>query len=220
MELSREFDKIDAMPIGEDVRQLDEQNENIANMIMAVYLRDSLHGRATRCQYAINCRRDNGELVRVMFNSRDWFFGRTPEGGVPQHPTKVTRDDLSVCTVSDIFLPVNVSERVGKMTIQDLLEDLCSWYVTRVKNMNKNIIPPCEFVDVFNRSKILPLASYDVLIRAHATWLDSCQRKMCDPNTSDYDYQRLTLEKSEYQARINDMLTVKYAMLFTEQERK
>lgn len=50
--------------------------------------------------------------------------------------------------------------------------------------------------------------------------IESCQEKMYDPNTSDYDHQRLTLEKSEYQNRINDMLAIKYAMLFAEQERK
>lgn len=38
--------------------------------------------------------------------------------------------------------------------------------------------------------------------------------------TSDYDIQRLILEKNEYQSRINDMLAVKYAMLFAEQENK
>lgn len=217
MELSREFDKVNAMPIGEDVRHLDEPHENIVNMIIAVYLRDSLINNKYRWQYAINCRRDNGEMVRIMFNSREWFFGRTPEGGIPQHPTKVTRDDLSVCTVGDVFLPVNVNEPVAKMTIQNLLQDICSWYVTRV---NKNVIPPYEFVDVCNRSKTMPLVSYDVLIHAHSTWLESCQAKMFDPNTSEYEYQRLILEKSDYQSRINDMLTVKYAMLFAEQERK
>lgn len=220
MELAKEFDKVDAMPIGEDVRHLDEPNENIANMIMAVYLRDSLYGRATRCQYAINCRRDNGELVRIMFNSRDWFFGRTPEGGVPQHPIKITRDDLSICTVGDIFLPVNVSERVSKMTIQELLQNVCSWYVAYTKEHNKDIIPPYKFVDLFNSSGIMPTNHYESIIHAHSTWVGSCQEKMYDPNTSEYDYQRLTLEKSEYQNRINDMLAVKYAMLFAEQERK
>lgn len=220
MELSREFDKVDAMPIGEDVRHLDEPNKNIANMIMAVYLRDSLVNNKLHCQYAINCRRDNGELVRIMFNSRDWFFGRTPEGGVPQHPTKVTRDDLGVCTVGDIFLPVTVSEHVSKITVQDLLQDICSWYVTRAKNTNKGIFPPYKFVDLFNSSKTMPLISYEVIIDAHSTWIESCQKKMCDPNTSDYEYQRLTLEKSEYQYRINAMLTVKYAILFAEQENK
>lgn len=44
--------------------------------------------------------------------------------------------------------------------------------------------------------------------------------KMVDPTTSDYDIQRLTLEKSEHQSRINDALAVKYAMLFAEQEQK
>lgn len=220
MELLQEFDKVDAMPIGEDVWHLDEPDENIVNMIMAVYLRDSLHSRAPRCQYAINCRRDNGELVRVMFNSRDWFFGRTPKGGIPQHPTKITRDDLSVCMVGDVFLPVTVSERVGKMTISDLLQDICSWYVAFTREHNKNIIPSSKFVDLFNSSKIMPLNQYDVMINAHSTWVASCQEKMYDPNTFDYDYHRLALEKSEYQARINDMLAVKYAMLFAEQERK
>lgn len=220
MELSREFDKVDAMPIGEDVRHLDEPNENIDNIIMAVYLRDSLVNNKIHCQYAINCRRDNGELVRIMFNSRDWFFGRTPEGGVPQHPTKVTRDDLSICTVGDIFLPVNVSERFAKITIQDLLQDICSWYVTYTKEHNKDVIPPYKFVEIFKNSKVLPLVSYKTIIHAHSTWIESCQEKMVDPTTSEYDYQRLTLEKSEYQYRINAMLTVKYAMLFAEQERK
>lgn len=220
MELSREFDKVSVMPIGEDVRHLDEPNENIAKMIMAVYLRDSLHGCATHCQYAINCRRNNGALVRVMFNSRDWFFGRTPEGGVPQHPIKVTRDDLSICTVGDVFLPVNVSERVAKMTIQDLLQDICSWYVAYTREHYKDVIPSYKFVDICNRSKILPIICYDDLIRAHSTWIRSCDEKMYDPNTSDYDVQRLFIEKSEYQYKINDMLTVKYAMLFAEQERK
>lgn len=220
MELLREFDKVDAMPIGEDVRHLDEPNENIANMIMAVYLHDSLHGGVTHCQYAINCRRSNGELVRVMFNSRDWFFGRTPESGVPQHPTKVARDDISVCTVGDVFLPINVSERVSKMTIQDLLQDVCSWYVMYTKEHNKDVIPSYKFVNLFNRSEIKPFNYYETVIQAHSTWIESCQEKLIDPNTSDYDRQRLTLEKSEYQYRINDMLTVKYAMLFAEQERK
>ena len=220
MELSKEFDKVDAMPIGEDVRHLDEPNENIVNMIMAVYLRDSLYGRATRCQYAINCRRDNGELVRIMFNSRDWFFGRTPEGGVPQHPTKVTRDGLRASTVGDIFTPVNVSELVGRMTISELLQDICSWYVIYNREHNKDIIPTHKFVDLFNGSGIMPTNHYENIIHAHSTWVETCQEKMYDSNTSEYDYQRLTLEKSEYQNRINDMLTVKYAMLFAEQERK
>ena len=43
---------------------------------------------------------------------------------------------------------------------------------------------------------------------------------MMDPTTSDYDIQRLTLEKSEYQSRINDMIGIKYAMLFAEKEHK
>lgn len=43
---------------------------------------------------------------------------------------------------------------------------------------------------------------------------------MEDPTTSDYDIQRLTLERTEYQSRINDMLAVKYAMLFAERENK
>lgn len=220
MELSREFDKVDAMPIGEDVRHLDKPNDNIVNLIMAVYLRDSLYGRATRCQYAINCRRDNGELVRIMFNSRDWFFGRTPEGGVPQHPTKVARDDLSVCTVGNVFTPVNVSELVGRMTISELLQDICSWYVIYNRDHNKDIIPTHKFVDLFNSSGIMPTNHYENIIHEHSTWVESCQEKMYDSNTSEYEYQRLTLEKSEYQNRINDMLTVKYAMLFAGQERK
>jgi hypothetical protein len=45
-------------------------------------------------------------------------------------------------------------------------------------------------------------------------------RHLDDPTTPDYDLQRLILEKSEYQSRINDMLAVKYAMLFAEQEQK
>lgn len=220
MELLKEFEKVDAMPIGKDVQHLDEPNNNIVNMIMAVYLRDSLYCREPRWQYAINCRRDNGELVRVMFNSRDWFFGRTPEGGIPQHPTKVTRNEFRTRTVGDIFMPVNVSEIVGRMTISELLQDICSWYVTFTREHNKDIIPTHKFVDVFNRSKTMPLLSYDAMIDAHSTWLGSAQEKMSDPNTSDYDYQRLTLEKSEYQSRINALLTVKYAMLFAEQERK
>ena len=213
MEISREFDKIDVMPIGEDVRHLDEPNKNIVNMIIAVYLRDSLHGRATRCQYAINCRRNNGELVRIMFNSRDWFFGRTPEGGVPQHPTKVTRDDLRACTVGDIFTPVNVSELVSRMTISELLQDICSWYVIYNREHNKDVIPTHKFVDLFNSSGIMPTNHYEIMIHAHSTWIESCNEKMMDPTTSEYDVQRLTLEKNEYQSRINDML-------FAEQERK
>lgn len=208
------------MPIGEDVRHLDEPNDNIVNMIMAVYLRDSLLGGDGKHQYAVNCHRGNNELVRIMFNGRDWYFGVTPEGGVPQHPVKVSRECLDICTVDNIVHPVTVNERFGKMTICDLLQDICSWYVSYTRAHNKDIIPPYEFVDICNRSKIMPLICYDDLIRAHSTWIKSCDEKMYDPNTSEYDYQRLTLEKSEYQARINDMLTVKYAMLFAEQERK
>lgn len=220
MELSREFDKVEAMPIGEDVRHLDEPNDNIVNMIMAVYLRGSLYGRATRFQYAINCRRNNEELVRIMFNGRDWFFGRTPEGGIPQHPTKVTRDDLRACTVGNIFTPVNVSEIVGRMTISELLQDICSWYVIYNRERNKDIIPTHKFVDLFNSSGIMPTNHYENMIHAHSTWIETCQEKMCDPNTSEYEYQYLSLEKSAYQNRINDMLAVKYAMLFAEQENK
>lgn len=42
MELKKEFENVNALPIGEDVRHLEEPNENIINMIMAVYLRGSL----------------------------------------------------------------------------------------------------------------------------------------------------------------------------------
>lgn len=42
MELQKKFDNVDVLPIGEDVRHLDEPNDNIINMITAVYLRDSL----------------------------------------------------------------------------------------------------------------------------------------------------------------------------------
>lgn len=220
MKLKEEFDKVDAMPIGEDVRHLDEPNENIVNMIMAVYVRYSLLNDDGDHQYAINCRRGHNELVRIMFNGRDWYFGVTPEGGIPQHPIKVDRECLDVCTVDNVFHPVTVNERVGKMTIRDLLRDVCSWCVSYTKEHNKDIIPPCKFVDVCNRSKIMPEIGYDNLIRAHSTWIKSCNEKMYDPNTSDYDVQRLTLEKSEYQCRINDMLSIKYAMLFAEQERK
>lgn len=107
-------------------------------MITAVYLRDSLVNDNSHHQYAINCRRNDGELVRIMFN----------------------------------------------------------------------------------RSGMMPLNHYEVMIHAHSTWIESCDEKMMDPTTSDYDVQRLTLEKSEYQSRINDMLAVKYAMLFAEQELK
>lgn len=220
MELLREFDKIDAMPIGEDVRHLDEPNENIINLIMAVYLRNSLLNGDGDHQYAINCRRGHNELIRIMFNGRDWYFGATPESGIPQHPIKVDRECLDICTVDNVFHPVAVSENIGKMSIRDLLLDICSWYVAFTREHNKDIIPPYKFVDVCNRSKIMPRICYDDLIRAHSTWIKSCDEKMCDPNTSDYDVQRLTLEKNEYQYRINDMLTVKYVMLFAEQERK
>lgn len=47
------------------------------------------------------------------------------------------------------------------------------------------------------------------MIHAHSTWIDSCNEKIGDPTTSDYDIQRLILEKSEYQSRINDMLFAK-----------
>lgn len=187
---------------------------------MVVYLRDSLYGRESRWQYAINCRRDNGELVRIMFNSHDWFFGRTPEGGVPQHPIKVTRNELRSRTVDGIFMPIKVSEIVGRMTIGELLQDICSWYVVYTRDHNKEIIPTRKFVDLFNISRIMPMNHYENIINAHSTWVNSCQEKMCDANTSEYDHQRLTLEKSEYQTRINALLTVKYAMLFAEQERK
>ena len=49
------------------------------------------------------------------------------------------------------------------------------------------------------------------MIHAHSTWIKSCDEKMMDPTTSDYDIQHLTLEKSAYQSRIN-------AMLFAEQD--
>ncbi len=220
MVLSKEFDTVDATPIGEDVRHLEEPNENIVNMIMAVYIRKSLLDGDGNYQYAINCRRGRNELVRIMFNGRDWYFGVTPEGGVPQHPVKVDRECLDICTVDNIFHPFAVSERVGKMTIRDLLQDVYSYYVAFTREHNKDIIPPYKFVDVCNRSKIMPRICYDDLIRANSTWIKSCNEKMYDPNTSDNDVQRLTLEKSEYQYRINDMLTVKYAMLFAEKERK
>ena len=220
MELSREFDNVDVLPIGEDVRHLDEPNKNIINIIMAVYLRDSLIHNEDRYQYAINCRRDNGELVRIMFNGRDWYFGETPRGGVPQHPAKFTRDDIDSCTVGYVFRTINVSEHLAKWTIHDLLSDICSWYVTNVKNMNNDIVPPYKFVNLFNSSGMMPLNHYEVMIHAHSTWIESCNEKMMSPTTSDYDIQRLTLEKSEYQSRINDMLAVKYAMLFAEQEQK
>lgn len=67
---------------------------------------------------------------------------------------------------------------------------------------------------------MMPLNHYNVMINAHSTLIESCNEKLWDPTTSDYDIQRLILEKSEYQSRINDMLAVKYAMLFAEQEQK
>lgn len=220
MELLREFDNVDVLPIGADVKHLREPTENIINMIKAVYLRDSLINVNSHCRYTINCRRDDEELVRVMFDSRDWYFGRTPQGGVPLHPTKITCNDLDTCTVGNIFHPIAVSEHIDKMTIRDLLSDTCSWYVKRVKSMNNDIIPPYKFVDIYNRSGVMPVNHYEVMIHAHSTWIDSCNEKMVDPTTSDYDIQRLSLERTEYQSRINDMLAVKYAMLFTEQEHK
>ena len=218
MELTKEFDNVDVLPIGEDVRHLDEPNDNIVNMITAVYLRDSLIHNSPRWQYTIKCWHDDGELVRIMFDSRDWYFGKTPRGGVPQHPAKFTRDDIDSCTVGYALHPVNVSEHLAAMTIHDLLWDTCSWYVTQAKG--NDIVPPCKFVNMFNRSGMMPLNHYDVMIHAHSTWIESCNEKMMDHTTSDYDIQRLTLEKSEYQSRINDMLAVKYAMLFAEQESK
>lgn len=218
MELLKEFDNVDIRPIGEDVRHLDEPNDNIVNMITAVYLRDSLINDNSRRQYAINCWNDDGDLVRIMFNSRDWYFGKTPKGGVPQHPAKFTRDDIDSCTVGYALHPVNVSEHFAAMTIHDLLWDTCSWYMEQMKN--NDIIPPYKFVNLFNSSGMMPLNHYEVMIHAHSTWIESCNAKMEDPTTSNYDIQRLTLEKSEYQSRINDMLAVKYAMLFAEQEQK
>lgn len=220
MELPKEFDNVDILPIGEDVRHLDESNKNIINIITAVYLRDSLIHNESRYQYIINCRRDKGELVSIMFNGRDWYFGETPKSGVPQHQAKFTRDDIDSCTIGYAFRQVNVSEQLAGMTIHDLLWDTCSWYVKRVKSMNKDIVPPCKFVDLFNRSGMMPLNHYEVMIHAHSTWIESCNEKMGDPTTSDYDVQRLTLERTEYQSRINDVLAVKYAMLFAEQEHK
>lgn len=218
MELSREFDKVDILPIGEDVRHLDEPNDNIITMITAVYLRDSLINNNSRRQYAINCWRNDGELVRIMFDGRDWYFGKTPRGGVPTHPAKFTRDDIDSCTVGYALHPIDMSEHLAAMTIHDLLWDTCSWYMERVKN--NDIIPSYKFVDLFNSSGMMPLNHYEIMIHAHSTWIESCNEKMMDPTTSDYDVQSLTLEKSEYQSRINDMLTVKYAMLFAEQEHK
>lgn len=220
MELSREFDKVDILPIGADVQHLREPNANILNLITAVYLRNSLANADSNCRYTINCRRNDGSLVRIMFNSRDWYFGMTPPRGVPLHPTKITRNDLDNCTVGNIFYPITVSEHVDKMTIRDLLWDTCSWYVKLVKNKNNDIIPPYKFVDVYNRSGIMPFNHYEVMIHTHSTWIESCNEKMMDPTTSDYDVQRLTLERTEYQSRINDLIAVKYSMLFAEQEHK
>lgn len=218
MELPKEFDNIDVLPIGEDVRHLDEPNDNIIAMITAVYLRDSLINNKLHCQYAITCWRNDGELVRIMFNSRDWYFGNTPKGGVPQHPAKFTHDDIDSCTVGYALHPINVSEHLAAMTIRDLLWDTCSQYVTQARD--NDIVPSYKFVNLFNRSGMMPLNHYDVMIHAHSTWIESCNEKMGNPTTSDYDIQRLILEKSEYQSRINDMLAVKYAMLFAEQEQK
>ena len=218
MELKKEFDNVDVLPIGEDVRHLDEPNKNIINMITAVYLRGSLVNDNSRRQYAINCWRNDGELVRIMFDGRDWYFGKTPKGGVPQHPAKFTRDDIDSCTIAYALHPVNVSEHLAAMTIHDMLGDTCSWYVTRAED--NDIVPPYKFVDLFNHSGMMPLNHYEVMIHAHSTWIDSCNEKIGNPTTSDYDLQRLILEKSEYQSRINDMLAVKYAMLFAEQEHK
>ncbi len=218
MELSKEFGNVDVLPIGEDVRHLDEPNNNIVNMITAVYLRDSLVNDNSRRQYAINCWRDDGYLVRIMFDGRDWYFGATPKGGIPQHPAKFTRDDIDSCTVGYALHPVNVNEHLAAMTIHDLLWDTCSWYMTQVRG--NDIMPSRKFVDLFNSSRMMPLNHYDVMIHAHSTWIESCNEKLGDPTTSDYDIQRLILEKSEYQSRINDMLAVKYAMLFAEQEQK
>ena len=53
MELKKEFDNVDVLPIGEDVRHLDEPNENIINMITAVYLRDSLINDMLAVKYAM-----------------------------------------------------------------------------------------------------------------------------------------------------------------------
>ena len=218
MELLKEFGNVDIIPIGEDVRHLDEPNDNIVNIIMAVYLRDSLINNNSHYQYAINCWRDDGDLVRIMFDSRDWYFGKTPREGVPQHPAKFTRDDIDSCTVGYALHPINMNERLAAMTLHDLLWDTCSWYVTKVRG--NDIIPPYKFVNLFNSSGMMPLNHYEVMIHAHSTWIESCNEKMGDPTTSDYDIQRLILEKSEYQSRINDMLAIKYAMLFAEQDQK
>lgn len=218
MEIQKEFDNVDVLPIGEDVKHLDEPSNNIINMITAVYLRDSLVNDNSHRQYAINCWRNDGDLVRIMFNGRDWYFGKTPQGGVPQHPVKFTRDDIDSCTVGYALHPINMSEHLAAMTIHDLLWDTCSWYMEQAKD--NDIVPPYKFVDLFNSCGIMPLNHYEVMIHAYSTWIDYYNVKMGDPTTSDYDIQRLILEKSEYQSRINDMLTVKYAMLFAEQEQK
>jgi hypothetical protein len=218
MELSKEFDNVDVLPIGEDVRHLDEPNKNIINMITAVYLRGSLINDNSRRQYAITCCRNDGELVRIMFDGRDWYFGKTPRGGVPQHPAKFTRDDIDSCTVGYALHPINMGEHLAAMTIYELLLDTSTWYVTQAKD--NDIVPPYKFVKLFNSSGMMPLNHYEVMIHAHSTWIESCNEKMGNPTTSDYDIQRLILEKSEYQSRINDMLAVKYAMLFAEQENK
>ena len=218
MELQKEFDNVDVLPIGEDVRHLDEPNKNIINIVTAVYLRGSLVNDNSCRQYAINSWRNDGERVRIMFDGRDWYFGKTPKGGVPQHPAKFTRDDIDSCTVGYALHPIEMSEHLASMTIHDLLWDICSWYVTQAKD--NDIIPSRKFVDLFNSSGIMPLNHYEVMIHAHSTWIGSCDEKMVDPTTSDYDVQRLILEKSEYQSRINDMIAVKYAMLFAEQESK
>lgn len=218
MELLKEFDNVDVLPIGEDVRHLDEPNKNIINMITAVYLRGSLAADNSRRRYAINCWRNDGELVRIMFDGRDWYFSNTPKGGVPQHPAKFTRDDIDSCTVGYALYPTNTGERLANMTIHELLWDTCSWYVTQAKD--NDIIPPYKFITLFNSSGMMSMDHYEVMIHAHSTWIESCNEKMVDPTTSDYDVQRLILEKSEHQSRINDMLAVKYAMLFAEQEQK
>lgn len=153
-----------------------------------------------------------------MFDGRDWYFSNTPKGGVPQHPAKFTRDDIDSCTVGYALYPTNTGERLANMTIHELLWDTCSWYVTQAKD--NDIIPPYKFITLFNSSGMMSMDHYEVMIHAHSTWIESCNEKMVDPTTSDYDVQRLILEKSEHQSRINDMLAVKYAMLFAEQEQK
>lgn len=218
MEIKKEFDNVDVLPIGEDVRHLDDPSNNIINMITAVYLRGSLVNDNSHRRYAINCWRNDGELVRIMFDGRDWYFGKTPRRGVPQHPAKFTRDDIDSCTVGYALHPINTNEHLAAMTLHDLLSDTCSWYVTQAKS--NDIVPPYKFVNLFNSSGMMPLNHYEVMIHAHSTWIESCNEKLGDPTTPDYDIQRLILEKSAYQSRINDMLAVKYAMLFAEQENK